>query len=167
MYAIYGPWAHFFFAKVVIWGLSFLDDLETLIEKLVTQLGYELVDFETINGGQILRIFIDKGDLIDIEDCTKVSNHVNNVLSVETDYDYERLEVSSPGLDRVIKKLNDFDRFKGQKIKIKTRFAIENRKNFKGILSGTKGESIMIEVDNETLLIEFDNIDKARLDPDY
>jgi ribosome maturation factor RimP len=144
-----------------------LDDLETLIEKLVTQLGYELVDFETINGGQILRIFIDKGDLIDIEDCTKVSNHVNNVLSVETDYDYERLEVSSPGLDRVIKKLNDFDRFKGQKIKIKTRFAIENRKNFKGTLSGTKGESIMIEVDNESLLIDFENIDKARLDPDY
>ena len=156
-----------FFAKVVIWGPSFLDDLETLIEKLVTQLGYELVDFETVNGGQILRIFIDKGDLIDIEDCTKVSNHVNNVLSVETDYDYERLEVSSPGLDRVIKKLSDFDRFKGQKIKIKTRFAIENRKNFKGILSGTKGESIMIEVDKESLLIELENIDKARLDPDY
>ena len=145
----------------------FLDDFETLIEKLVTQLGYELVDFETVNGGQILRIYIDKGDLIDIEDCTKVSNHVNNVLSVETDYDYERLEVSSPGLDRVIKKLNDFDRFKGQKIKIKTRFAIENRKNFKGTLSGTKGESIMIEVDNESLLIDFENIDKARLDPDY
>jgi ribosome maturation factor RimP len=144
-----------------------LDDLETLIEKLVTQLGYEFVDFETVNGGQILRIYIDKGDLIDIEDCTKVSNHVNNVLSVETDYDYERLEVSSPGLDRVIKKLNDFDRFKGQKVKIKTRFAIENRKNFKGILSGTKSESIMIEVDNESFLIEFDNIDKARLDPDY
>jgi ribosome maturation factor RimP len=144
-----------------------LDDLETLIEKLVTQLGYELVDFETVNGGQILRIYIDKGDLIDIEDCTKVSNHVNNVLSVETDYDYERLEVSSPGLDRVIKKLNDFDRFKGQKIKIKTRFAIENRKNFKGTLSGIKEESIMIEVDNESLLIDFENIDKARLDPDY
>lgn len=144
-----------------------MDDLETLIEKLVTQLGYELVDFETVNGGQIIRIYIDKGDLIDIEDCTKVSNHVNNVLSVETDYDYERLEVSSPGLDRVIKKLNDFDRFKGQKIKIKTRFAIENRKNFKGTLSGTKGESIMIEVDNESLLIDFENIDKARLDPDY
>ena len=144
-----------------------MDDLETLIEKLVTQLGYELVDFETVNGGQILRIYIDKGDLIDIEDCTKVSNHVNNVLSVETDYDYERLEVSSPGLDRVIKKLNDFDRFKGEKIKIKTRFAIENRKNFKGTLSGTKGESIMIEIDNESLLIDFDDIDKARLDPDY
>ena len=144
-----------------------MDDLETLIEKLVTQLGYELVDFETVNGGQILRIYIDKGDLIDIEDCTKVSNHVNNVLNVETDYDYERLEVSSPGLDRVIKKLNDFDRLKGQKIKIKTRFAIENRKNFKGTLSGVKGESIIIKIEDELLTIDFENIDKARLDPDY
>jgi len=81
-----------------------LNDLETLVEKLVVQLGYELVDFEVLNGGQLLRIFIDKDDSVNIEDCTSVSNHVNNVLSVETNYDYERLEVSSPGLDRVIKK---------------------------------------------------------------
>ena len=144
-----------------------MDDLETLIEKLVTQLDYELVDFESVNGGQTLRIYIDKGDLITIEDCTKVSNHVNNVLSVETDFDYERLEVSSPGLDRVIKKLKDFDRFTGQEVKIKTRFAIENRKNFKGTLSGIKGESIIIKIEDELLTIDFENIDKARLDPDY
>ena len=148
-----------------------MDDLETLIEKLVTQLGYELVDFEVVNGGQILRLYIDKGidkgDLITIEDCTKVSNHVNNVLSVETDFDYERLEVSSPGLDRVIKKIKDFDRFKGQQAKIKTRFAIENRKNFKGTLSGIKGESIIIKIEDKLLSIDFENIDKARLDPDY
>ena len=144
-----------------------MDDLETLIEKLVTQLGYELVDFETVNGGQILRVYIDKGDLISIEDCSKVSNHVNNVLSVETDFDYERLEVSSPGLDRVIKKIKDFDRFKGQQAKIKTRFAIENRKNFKGILSGIKNESVIIKIEDKLLSIDFENIDKARLDPDY
>ena len=144
-----------------------MDDLETLIEKLVTQLGYELVDFESINGGQILSIYIDKVDLISIEDCTIVSNHVNNVLSIETNFDYERLEVSSPGLDRVIKKIKDFDRFKGQKAKIKTRFAIENRKNFKGTLSGIKGESIMIRIEDKLLTIDFENIDKARLDPDY
>ena len=144
-----------------------MDDLETLIEKLVAQLGYELVDFETVNGGQILRVYIDKGDLISIEDCSKVSNHVNNVLSVETDFDYERLEVSSPGLDRVIKKIKDFDRFKGQKAKIKTRFAIENRKNFKGTLSGIKDESVIIKIEDKLLSIDFENIDKARLDPDY
>ena len=144
-----------------------MDDLETLIEKLVAQLGYELVDFETVNGGQILRVYIDKGDLISIEDCSKVSNHVNNVLSVETDFDYERLEVSSPGLDRVIKKIKDFERFKGQKAKIKTRFAIENRKNFKGTLSGIKNESVIIKIEDKLLSIDFENIDKARLDPDY
>lgn len=144
-----------------------MDDLETLIEKLVAQLGYELVDFETVNGGQILRVYIDKGDLISIEDCSKVSNHVNNVLSVETDFDYERLEVSSPGLDRVIKKIKDFDRFKGQQAKIKTRFAIENRKNFKGTLSGIKDESVIIKIEDKLLSIDFENIDKARLDPDY
>ena len=157
----------FFSLKLLFRGLNFLDDLETLIEKLVTQLGYELVDFEAVNGGQTLRLYIDKGDLITIEDCTKVSNHVNNVLSVETDFDYERLEVSSPGLDRLIKKLKDFDRFKGQQAKIKTRFAIENRKNFKGTLSGIKGESIMIKIEDKLLTIDLENIDKARLDPDY
>jgi ribosome maturation factor RimP len=75
--------------------------------------------------------------------------------------------VSSPGLDRVIKKLKDFDRFKGQQAKIKTRFAIDNRKNFKGTLSGIKGEMIMIKTEDELLEIDFENIDKARLDPNY
>jgi len=144
-----------------------LNDLETLVEKLVVQLGYELVDFEVLNGGQLLRIFIDKDDSVNIEDCTSVSNHVNNVLSIETNYDYERLEVSSPGLDRVIKKLKDFARFKGEIANIKTRFAIDSRKNFKGVLSGIDGEKIIIELDGKLLAIDFDNIDKARLDPIY
>ena len=144
-----------------------MNDLETLVEKLVAQLGYELVDFEVLNGGQLLRIFIDKEDSVNIEDCTSVSNHVNNVLSVETNYDYERLEVSSPGLDRIIKKLKDFDRFKGEMANIKTRFAIDSRKNFKGVLSGIDGEKIIIEIDGKLLTIDFDNIDKARLDPIY
>lgn len=144
-----------------------MNDLETLVEKLVVQLGYELVDFEVLNGGQLLRIFIDKDDSVNIEDCTSVSNHVNNVLSIETNYDYERLEVSSPGLDRVIKKLKDFARFKGEIANIKTRFAIDSRKNFKGVLSGIDGEKIIIELDGKLLAIDFDNIDKARLDPIY
>lgn len=144
-----------------------MNDLETLVEKLVVQLGYELVDFQVLNGGQLLRIFIDKDDSVNIEDCSSVSNHVNNVLSVETKYDYERLEVSSPGLDRVLKKLKDFVRFKGEMANIKTRFAIDNRKNFKGILSGIEGEKIMIEIEGKLLAIDFENIDKARLDPVY
>ena len=63
--------------------------------------------------------------------------------------------------------MKDFERFKGEQAKIKTRFAIDNRKNFKGILSGIKDEKIMIEIEEKLLAIDFENIDKARLDPNY
>ena len=94
-------------------------DVENFIEKMVKQLGYELVDLEIINHGQILRVFIDKPDLVNIDDCVLVSNQLNHALSVEEEFNYDRLEVSSPGVDRVIKKLEDFDRFNGEKVKIK------------------------------------------------
>jgi len=105
-------------------------DLEALIEKNVSKLGYELVDFEIINRGELLRIFIDKPSSITIDDCVDVTNQLKHILTVEEDISFDRLEVSSPGIDRVIKKLKDFERFKGKKIKIKTRSPIEERKNF-------------------------------------
>ena len=117
-------------------------DLETLIEKNVSKLGYELVDFEIINKGELLRIFIDQPNSITIDDCVDVTNQLKHILIVEEDVSFDRLEVSSPGMDRVVKKLNDFERFKGEKIKIKTRIAIENRRNFVGILQGIKKDLI-------------------------
>ena len=103
-------------------------DFEQLIDKTVTQLGYELVDLEIINHGQLLRVFIDKLDSINIDDCVAVSNQLNHVLSVEEDIVYGRLEVSSPGMDRVIKKLKDYERFKEEMVKIKTRLPIREKK---------------------------------------
>jgi ribosome maturation factor RimP len=141
------------------------DDLESLIDKIVSQLGYELVDLEIINHGQLLRVFIDKPNSVNIDDCVEVSNQLNHVLTVEEEVNYDRLEVSSPGVYRVIKKLEDFDRFKGEWAKIKTRFLIHEKKNFRGVLIGTKGNLIIIDVDNFLLEINFDNIEKARLDP--
>ena len=76
-----------------------MQDLYALVEKSVTQLGYELVDFEVSNRGKLLRLFIDKPDGVNIDDCVLVSNQLGNVLAVENDFDYDRLEVSSPGLD--------------------------------------------------------------------
>ena len=102
-------------------------DVESFIEKMVTQLGYELVDLEIINHGQLLRVFIEKPETVNIDDCVLVSNQLNHALSVEEDFDFGRLEVSSPGVDRVIKKLEDFGRFNGEKVKIKT--IIENQAN--------------------------------------
>ena len=140
-------------------------DVENFIEKMVKQLGYELVDLEIINHGQLLRVFIDKQDLVNIDDCVLVSNQLNHALSVEEEFNYDRLEVSSPGVDRVIKKLEDFDRFNGEKVKIKTRSAIVDRKNFSGILRGIKGNNILLEFEDAIVEIDHENLDRARLDP--
>ena len=140
-------------------------DLEHLIDKTVTQLGYELVDIEIINHGQLLRVFIDKLDSVNIDDCVLVSNQLNHVLSVEEDIEYGRLEISSPGVDRVVKKLNDYERFKEERVKIKTRLPILDKKNFSGVIKGTKGNIILLESEDSLIEIDFDQIDRARLDP--
>ena len=140
-------------------------DVENFIENMVKQLGYELVDFEIINHGQLLRVFIDKPDLVNIDDCVLVSNQLNHALSVEEEFNYDRLEVSSPGVDRVIKKLEDFVRFNGEKVKIKARSAILERKNFSGILRGIRGNNILLEFEESIVEIDHDNLDRARLDP--
>lgn len=141
-------------------------NLEEFVSKIVVQMGYELVDFEFQNQGKLIRIFIDKPASVTIDDCVDVSNHLNHVLTVEEDIDYERLEVSSPGFDRVIKKIEDFQKFKGENIKIKTRTPIMNQRNFKGEVLDVKGLVIMIKTpEQEEVNIDFDNIDRARLDP--
>ena len=140
-------------------------DIENFIEKMVKQLGYELVDLEIINHGQLLRVFIDKPNPVNIDDCVLVSNQLNQALSIEEEFNYDRLEVSSPGVDRVIKKLEDFDRFNGEKVKIKTRSAIVDRKNFSGILRGIRGNNILLEFEESIVEIDHDNLDRARLDP--
>jgi ribosome maturation factor RimP len=142
-------------------------DLEALIEKNVSKLGYELVDLEIVNRGELLRIFIDKPSSITIDDCVDVTNQLKHILTVEEDISFDRLEVSSPGTDRVVKKLKDFERFKGEKIKIKTRTPIEESRNFKGILQGVEKDLILIEFNNALVKIRLDNIEKARLDPDF
>jgi len=96
----------------------------------VTQLGYELVDFELQNRGRLLRVFIDRPEGISIDDCVLISNQIGNVLAVENDFDYDRLEVSSPGLDRVLKKAADFAKFIGQEASVKLRLAVDGRKKF-------------------------------------
>ena len=140
-------------------------DVESFIEKMVTQLGYELVDLEIINHGQLLRVFIEKPETVNIDDCVLVSNQLNHALSVEEDFDFGRLEVSSPGVDRVIKKLEDFGRFNGEKVKIKTRSPISNRRNFSVILRGIKAGFILLEFEESIIEIDFENLDRARLDP--
>jgi ribosome maturation factor RimP len=141
-------------------------DLAALLEKTVTQIGYELVDLEMSNRGKLLRLFIDKPEGISVEDCALVSNHVSNLLAVELDIDYDRLEVSSPGLDRVVKKKADFERFAGQRIKLKLRVPMESKKNFVGMLQGIQGEDVLLENEAGVQRFALSNIEKARLQPE-
>ncbi len=144
-----------------------MSDLYGLIDKTVTQLGYELVDLEVSNRGKLLRLFIDKPEGITIDDCVLVSNQLGNVLAVENDIDYDRLEVSSPGLDRILKKESDFLRFVDSKASIKVRMPIEGRKNFVGVLKGFADGNVSIEVESVLFDISLSNVDKARLVPEY
>jgi ribosome maturation factor RimP len=94
-------------------------------------LGYELVDMERSAQGRMMRIFIDKPGGINLDDCAKVSNHLSRVLTVEN-VPYERLEVSSPGLDRPLRQERDFLRFAGQKARVKLRVPVEGQRNLWG-----------------------------------
>ena len=142
-------------------------DLYGLIEKTVTQLDYELVDLEVSNRGKLLRLFIDKPEGITIDDCVLISNQLGNVLSVEHDIDYDRWEVSSPGLDRALKKDTDFIKFTESRANVKVRMPIEGRKNFLGILKGVDSSDLLIDVEGVMFKIALSNIDKARLAPEF
>ncbi len=140
--------------------------LNNIIEQTVPGLGYEVVDIE-FTTAKIIRIFIDKEGGITIADCEKVSNHMSKLLLVE-EVDFNRLEVSSPGLERPLKKIADFERFCNQIVKIKTRELIDGQKVFQGQLLGTDGNIIKLQIDSEKILeIEFDNISRARLVFEY
>lgn len=142
-------------------------DIAALLEKTVAQIGYELVDLEMSNRGKMLRLFIDKPEGITVEDCATVSDHISRLLSVEMDVDYDRLEVSSPGLDRVLKKPADFDRFAGQRVKLKLRIPVEGRKNFIGILQGVENGDVLLEQEATIHRFALTSIEKARLDPEF
>lgn len=142
-------------------------DLHTLLDETLQQIGYEMVDLEISGRGKLIRLFIDKPGGVNIDDCALVSEHVSNLLAVEHDVDYDRLEVSSPGLDRVLKKAADFTRFAGNKVLVKLRVPVEGRKNFTGILRGIEQDMVTVETEAGVQAFALSNIDKARLDPEF
>ncbi len=138
--------------------------LETLLETTLNGLGYELVDMSMSAKSGLLRVFIDKQGGITLDDCTAVSNHLSNWLVVEN-IAYEHLEVSSPGLDRPLKKLEDFRRFAGEKVQIKLRMAIAGQRRFAGVIRGASATQIELDVDGQAVMLDFANMDTARLVP--
>ncbi|MBK9020154.1 MAG: ribosome maturation factor RimP [Sulfuritalea sp.] len=151
--------------------------LSDLIEATVTGLGYELVEFETSPRARLLRVFIDRPDSeqadksrISVEDCAAVSNQLGRVFTVEN-VDYDRLEVSSPGLDRPLVKPADYRRFSGKEVQLKLRVPLGNQRNFSGVLEGLQEEGgvemVCLKVNETQHRFAFENIDRARLVPKF
>src|SRR5687767_5483591 len=129
-------------------------------------MGFELVDVQASNGGRLLRLFIDKPGGVGLEDCAAVSRQLSRVFEVEG-IDYERLEVSSPGLDRPLRKGADFARFAGQKAEVRMRTPdATGRRKFVGVLRGAETGRVEIDLDGHTVALELDGIERARLVPE-
>ena len=139
-------------------------DLQGLLESTLAGLGYELVDLERSAKGALLRVFIDKPDGITVDDCALVSNHLSRLFAVEN-VGYDRLEVSSPGLDRPLRTAKDFARFAGQKARLKLRVPLEGQRNFVGVLRNAETGKVGLEIDGRVLSLDLGNVDKARLLP--
>ena len=142
-------------------------DLTQIFEPVVESMGYELVgvEFNAGNGHGTLRVYIDREQGVNIEDCASISHQLSGLLDVaepiKQAYD---LEISSPGIDRPLFKLADFERFIGKTAKIKLLVGVQGRKNFKGRLQGvTDAQLINIEVDGEQFDLPYSDIARANL----
>jgi ribosome maturation factor RimP len=138
--------------------------LDALLEQTLASLGYELVDLEVSRSGGLMRIFIDRPGGVNVDDCAAVSNHLTRLFAVE-EVDYSRLEVSSPGLDRPLRRPEDFRRFAGERVHVRMRVPVDGRKNFVGVLRGASDAQVELEVDGALLSLNLAQLDKARLVP--
>jgi ribosome maturation factor RimP len=138
--------------------------LAELLERTLPPLGYELVDWEGAPGGRLVRVFIDKPAGITVEDCARVSNHLTRLFAVEN-IEFERLEVSSPGLDRPLKKAADFVRFAGEEAELKLANPVANAKKLKGVLRGCEAGAVVVETAKGAVTVPLAEIARARLVP--
>jgi ribosome maturation factor RimP len=140
--------------------------LNALIEPMINALGYDLVDIETSPKGQILRLYIDRLDRqrINVEDCSTVSNAVQDTIEANG-VDYERLEVSSPGIERALNRLAHFQRFVGETVALRLHEAVAGRLVFDAQLVDASATCIVVEIEGERMEVLLANIKKARLKP--
>ncbi|MFC1891375.1 ribosome maturation factor RimP [Thermodesulfobacteriota bacterium] len=142
------------------------DQIISLAEPILDEMGFELVDVEYLSehGRWILRLYIDKTGGITVGDCAKVSRELAGIIDIKDIIDNEYvLEVSSPGLNRPLKKEEDFIRVTGEKIKVRMRNPIDGRKNFSGHLKEYKDKDIYLEVDGELVTLSWLDIERANL----
>ncbi|MCX7962433.1 MAG: ribosome maturation factor RimP [Burkholderiales bacterium] len=141
--------------------------MRTIVEPTLTGMGFELVDLQLAGRGGLLRVFIDRaaGTGVTVEDCATVSRHLTHLFAVEG-VAYERLEVSSPGLDRPLSGERDFARFAGRQVSVRLRSPdAAGRRRYTGLLRGAHEGVATLEVNGEEVAVRLDAIDRARLVP--
>jgi ribosome maturation factor RimP len=141
-----------------------VSEREGWLSTTLSGLGYELVDLETSRGG-LVRVFIDSPKGISVEDCARVSNHLTRAFAVEG-IEYERLEVSSPGLDRPLKRLQDYERFAGQRASLRLKLPQDGQRRFEGRVEGVRDGKVVMDIDGQPREFALGDIDRARLVPE-
>lgn len=147
----------------------YIDKLNKLIEPAVASLGFELVGCEQIASGQQpkLRVYIDKQAGVTVDDCAEVSRQIDAMLAVEApQWSETELEVSSPGIDRPLFSLAQFEQFIGQIAKVKLKVPDGERKRFKGTIEKVEGQQVTLLVEGEHWQFAMSNIERANLSPD-
>ena len=141
------------------------DKLHALLEPTVRALGFDLWGLEYLTGKHsTLRIYIDGPDGIQVEDCARVSEQVGALLDVEEPISGEYvLEVSSPGLDRRMFRLDQFPAYVGEEIEVKLRRPFDGRRKFRGVLRGVENDDIVVLVDDHEYLLPFGDVDRAQV----
>jgi ribosome maturation factor RimP len=150
--------------------LAKIDELSSLIDPVVTGMGFTLWGVEYIRSGKFstLRIYIDHEDGIHVDHCAEVSRQVSAVMDVEDPITGNyTLEVSSPGMDRPLFTLEQYAAYIGEWAEIKLRYAFEGRRKFKGVIKGIEDSDVIIQVDSEEFLLPVESIDKGRIIPNF
>lgn len=161
---------HFLFLKQGIAVASKSEQLEALVEPVVTGLGFQLWGIDYVAQGKhtVLRIYIDAEAGIHIDDCAAVSRQLSAVLDVEDPITGEyTLEVSSPGMDRPLFTLEQFAQYVGHQVQIRLRSPFEGRRKFSGLLKAVEEEDVVVVVDQHEYLLPVDSIDKANVVPRF
>jgi ribosome maturation factor RimP len=147
-----------------------LDTIEELLVPIIDGAGYELVDLKIIPGSSraTLQIMIDREGGINIDECARLSREIAPHLEVADSFGGAfNLEVGSPGVRRPLKKREDFERFKGQRVDLKSRERVDGLRRFKGINEGLdESGRVVVQTDEGRVELDLDNIDQARLDPE-
>lgn len=148
--------------------MSKLQQLQVILAPVVEAMGFQCWGVEYISQGRhsVLRVFIEHEQGISVDDCEAVSRQLSAVLDVEDPISVEyTLEVSSPGMDRQLFTLDQFEAYAGHQVKIKTRVAVEERRNFLGTLKGVEDQDVVVQVDQYEYLLPIEYIDKANIIP--